>query len=286
MVKQHLCEIPCGSMPVISETNFGKVTKPLLHLDRSASFSVLIYVVEGEMEIFEDGIPYLLTADTLFFLKSGVHHWGEKPFLQGTSWYYVHFEFPNVAQSVEKIYKNKMQQEEIMDIAEYKIILPKIINFAHNPAIKYLIKQIVTNYNTGRLMHASLLLWNVLYDCFEKDSPEHQSESYPIKINQLMHYLEEFYYKKITHEEIEMELGLSYKYLSALLKECLGKTIKQYQLSIRLKKTVELLCESSLSIAEISRETGFYDEFYFSKIFKREFGMPPSQYRQIYTTRI
>lgn len=100
------------------------------------------------------------------------------------------------------------------------------------------------------------------------------------------HFINEFYNQKIPQEKIERELNLSYKYLSALFKEKTGKTIKQYQLSLRIKKAVELLCETNMPIVEISRQTGFYDEFYFSRIFKREMGESPLRFRIAYTPKI
>ena len=264
---KHFCQIPCGAMPIILETNYGRAMRPVFHLDRITKFHVLIYVIDGEMQVVEDGIVYNITKDTAFFLKSGVHHWGEKAFEIGTSWYYIHFQFP------EFIHDDSI------------IILPKMINFT-NKALKYRVKQIEQNHNSGNVLRASILLWGVLLDCFEAEKNKDLLFQENLKVKKLKNFLSEHFSEKSIRTLVQSEFGVSYKYLSQLLKENTGQTIKQFQSSARLKKAVEYLCETSMSIAEISCKTGFYDEFYFSKIFKREYGVPPSKYRAAYTPRI
>lgn len=48
---------------------------------------------------------------------------------------------------------------------------------------------------------------------------------------------------------------------------------------IRLHKAQELLKNQSLTIATIAYESGFNDPDYMAKVFKREFGMPPTAFR-------
>ena len=65
-----------------------------------------------------------------------------------------------------------------------------------------------------------------------------------------------------------------------------GMTIKEYQLMLRMRKAERLLCETEMSVAEIASETGFYDTFYFSKIFKRKNEISPLKFRNVYVPRI
>lgn len=87
----HNVRIPCNCLPLVGEADYGRALRTMIHCDRTAPFHVMIYLLKGGMEIVEDGVCHKLTPGTLFFLKSGVHHWGEKPFLNGSAWYYVHF---------------------------------------------------------------------------------------------------------------------------------------------------------------------------------------------------
>jgi transcriptional regulator GlxA family with amidase domain len=47
---------------------------------------------------------------------------------------------------------------------------------------------------------------------------------------------------------------------------------------VRLKRAVQLLEKSQLSIANIAYEVGFNNPTYFSKVFKDEYGTVPSEY--------
>ena len=78
-------------------------------------------------------------------------------------------------------------------------------------------------------------------------------------------------------------LGISRRYLDQIFKQN-GETVYSYILSKRLKKCA---CElrshlgSSLSIAEIAYAWGFQSASHFSKCFRQEFGISPSEYRML-----
>lgn len=58
-----------------------------------------------------------------------------------------------------------------------------------------------------------------------------------------------------------------------------GYTPNEYIRVIRLRKAAELLKESEKNVSEVACAVGFDNPYYFSKCFKEQFGMPPSQYR-------
>lgn len=58
-----------------------------------------------------------------------------------------------------------------------------------------------------------------------------------------------------------------------------GYTPNEYIRVIRLRKAAELLKEGEKNVSEVAYALGFDNPYYFSKCFKEQFGMPPSQYR-------
>lgn len=58
-----------------------------------------------------------------------------------------------------------------------------------------------------------------------------------------------------------------------------GYTPNEYIRVIRLRKAAELLKEGEKNVSEVAYAVGFRNPYYFSKCFKEQFGMPPSQYR-------
>jgi signal transduction histidine kinase/ligand-binding sensor domain-containing protein/DNA-binding response OmpR family regulator len=79
-------------------------------------------------------------------------------------------------------------------------------------------------------------------------------------------------------EELSRELGMSRVNLYKKLLSITGKTPIEFIRVIRLKRAAQLLGKSQLSVSEIAYNVGFNNPKYFSKYFKEEFDMLPSDY--------
>ncbi len=78
--------------------------------------------------------------------------------------------------------------------------------------------------------------------------------------------------------DIARELGYDAKYLSALFKAKREITFTKYLRSLRIKHAAFLFEEGVESVKSVAMLSGFSDALYFSKIFKQETGMTPSEY--------
>ncbi|WP_010133917.1 two-component regulator propeller domain-containing protein [Ochrovirga pacifica] len=84
-----------------------------------------------------------------------------------------------------------------------------------------------------------------------------------------------------TEFSVEMlvkEMNVSRSNLYLKLKEITGLSSSEFIRSIRLKRAVQLLETSDLSVKEIMYMTGFNSPSYFAKCFKKQFEMTPSEY--------
>ncbi|MDR3696251.1 two-component regulator propeller domain-containing protein [Mucilaginibacter sp.] len=79
-------------------------------------------------------------------------------------------------------------------------------------------------------------------------------------------------------EELSRHLSLSRISLYKRMLSLTGKTPVDCIRTIRLKRAVQLLEKSKLNIAGVAYESGFNNPNYFSKVFKDEYGMLPSEY--------
>lgn len=75
------------------------------------------------------------------------------------------------------------------------------------------------------------------------------------------------------------ELGVSYSWFRHTFVAHTGLSPHQYLLEFRLVRARSLLAETELSIKEIAMQTGFGDEFYFSRLFRQKLNQTPSQWR-------
>jgi signal transduction histidine kinase/ligand-binding sensor domain-containing protein/DNA-binding response OmpR family regulator len=79
-------------------------------------------------------------------------------------------------------------------------------------------------------------------------------------------------------EQLGRELGMSRVHLYKKLLSLTGKTPIEFIRVLRLKRAAQLLQKSQLRVSEIAYEVGFNNPKYFSKYFREEFNMLPSEY--------
>ncbi|MGM9551068.1 MAG: AraC family transcriptional regulator [Clostridia bacterium] len=96
-----------------------------------------------------------------------------------------------------------------------------------------------------------------------------------------VNYIHTFYYHtNINVEQISSFIGIDRSYLYRIFKEKTGVSPKKYIIDYKLKTAAKLLRETSLSVGQVALSAGFDDQLYFSTVFKKCYGLPPTKYRQ------
>lgn len=106
-----------------------------------------------------------------------------------------------------------------------------------------------------------------------------QARETELIINKAINYIENNYDRKISLEDIAVELNMSKPYLCNLFKQKTGETTSVYINKLRIEKAKKLLLKRDQGIKEIFEEVGFTNQYYFSKIFKKFTGMTITEYR-------
>ena len=90
--------------------------------------------------------------------------------------------------------------------------------------------------------------------------------------------------KEILHSDLKSKhsvpdlarrFHLSPQYFGELFKRDTGMSVKEFQRECRMEMAMALLRGGTFSITEVAAEVGLEDVAYFSRLFKRKFGMPP-----------
>jgi YesN/AraC family two-component response regulator len=92
-------------------------------------------------------------------------------------------------------------------------------------------------------------------------------------------YIHSFYNKQINKEELAAKLSIDPSHLSRKFKEETKMTLTAYQQMLRTKQAKHLLKTENLSVEEIAWTIGYEDPSYFARVFKKETGKTPSQFR-------
>ena len=100
------------------------------------------------------------------------------------------------------------------------------------------------------------------------------------KIETIKEFIIRNYQKKISLDDVSGYVHLSPKYLSRIFKNITGMGFKKYVLSVKVEEAKKILLNTGLSVDEISYRLGYMNTESFSRIFKKESGLTPSEYKK------
>lgn len=100
------------------------------------------------------------------------------------------------------------------------------------------------------------------------------------KIRMAMQYIEQHYHEDITVNDIAYSFAMNPNYFSTAFKKEAGKTVINYITDIRIKNACKLLTETQASVVDISRSVGYQDTQYFFRVFRKNTGKTPLEYRK------
>lgn len=116
-------------------------------------------------------------------------------------------------------------------------------------------------------------------DTFMEDMFHHIPSKNSELIKKAIRYISKNYANHITLEETANYVHLNPAYFSTIFKQSCGSSFKEYLNLVRIEESKHLLSNTDYSIVEIATATGFEDQSYFSKVFKKYTGITPRQYR-------
>lgn len=93
-------------------------------------------------------------------------------------------------------------------------------------------------------------------------------------------YFKENYNTKISIDDYAESLHISTNWFIHNFKQYAGMSPAQYILSLRMVNAQSLLERTTYNIKEISEIVGYENPLYFSRVFKKEIGKSPAQYRK------
>ncbi len=93
-------------------------------------------------------------------------------------------------------------------------------------------------------------------------------------------YIEENFANDISLDDVSNVVNISPYYFSKIFKEESGLNFIEYLTNVRMEKAKELLTSSDLSMKEICSMCGYTDPNYFSRSFKKNVGVTPTEYKE------
>ncbi|MEN6314374.1 MAG: response regulator [Clostridiaceae bacterium] len=103
--------------------------------------------------------------------------------------------------------------------------------------------------------------------------------NYRDEIRSIIQFINNNYSKKITINMISKYANLNESYICRLFKNETGKSIMSYINEVRMDKAAALIKGKDMPIKNIACQVGIDDQFYFNKVFRKYFGVSPTDFR-------
>ena len=245
------------------------------------------YTVSGDGKITADGIEYSMKKGSALFINAGVEYHLRAPEKE-VCYCAVNFDY---TQEFSEI-KTPVAPHPISLFNEKEILAG--VNFSDMKAFNRTVYLNDLSDLEGKLIRlekefsrqllfydrkTSGIFTEILTECARRIKTGEKTQT-NARIENILMYLQENYNRNITNEEISERFLYHPNYLSNMVKNYTGLSLHKYITQLRLLNAVKLLESGEKSIGEIAEECGFCDIYHFSKCFKKEMGISPTQYRK------
>ena len=105
-----------------------------------------------------------------------------------------------------------------------------------------------------------------------------KSDGIPPQLNRLVSYIREHYTSQISLDDICKSMNMSKQYCMRIFKRHMHTTINDYILDLRMRHAAYLLSGTYMNVSQTADYLGFASTAYFSRVFKKYYGVSPSEY--------
>ena len=132
-------------------------------------------------------------------------------------------------------------------------------------------------------IHTSILMQQLLYKVMQLAGRANGEQRREVgeRIRDSVNYINRNYREQIRVSRLAERSGLSVSRYIQIFREEMGCAPKEYLMHIRLEKACGFLRYTNLTVKEISAMTGFEDQLYFSRVFRKYQKCSPTEYRKI-----
>ena len=139
------------------------------------------------------------------------------------------------------------------------------------------------DYRNANILTESVLMHTL---SFIKKEDEEKSDFIEDRFHNIVVYLDtNFTDRDISLKTIADVFFYSEKYLSALFMKRMNVKFTDYLNKLRIEYAINLMAEGEKSLSKIAEKSGYVDQFYFSKVFKKIIGKTPTEYKRTIKNR-
>jgi AraC-like DNA-binding protein len=164
--------------------------------------------------------------------------------------------------------------------AEGFLPMPVISNIGIQPDIISMYSDLNSSWlrrNPGYKIKSRALLMLIILRYYELVLFKEHPMTIDTRINKAIKFITDNYHDNLTIEKVAEVTGLHPHYFGVLFKDSTGQSFRQFLTDIRINCAENLLIGGLHNITEVAVRCGFTDVCYFSRVYKKARGIPPSK---------
>ncbi len=247
--------------------------------------SRLFYITSGNGKItVKDTVYEVSPGNVIIFRAATKYIWTT----DNIECYIVNFDFTqshaHVKQTFHPIRAELYRESDIIDIVSFddEPLLNEPIVVSGSD-FKELAKMIFLEYTMGgensEAILSSLMTAMILKILHTKKSAVHEESKADALSRKIISYISANYSRPIQVSDIAEWAHYNPVYINRLFKKSTGHTVHEYLCEYRLNVSAELLATLNVTVIEIAAMCGFCNLHYFSRCFKKRFGLSPTQWK-------
>lgn len=230
----------------------------------------ILYIAEGCCFVTEaDKVIEAQAGSVIIYLPGERQEYGFKKEISTKS-YYIHFSGTACKELMEKF---GMTERRVFYIGYSS----RLIELYSSMIDEYHLKLLHHDYICQSILLSILSVIGRKISCTDVL----KNKGLEKKMNEICRYIFNNYSKKLSVSECAKICGLSESRFSHLFKKAIGISPTRYILNAKTEIAKKQLSNTALSVLQISRNLGFDDQNYFSRIFKLYTGFSPTEYRKL-----
>ncbi len=232
--------------------------------------TILIYNIQGRGTIKAAGQDFKLEADHFFVIPEGIPHAYSADQHNPWSIYWIHFS----GIKAREIAKPILQPVAVSRTKDSRIS-ERIELFNE------IFRNLERGFSNETLEYINLCLPRLLATFTHLTQYRSNNEQLPKDpVGQSINFMLENLNLKFSLKDLSTVVSLSASHFSRLFLSRTGHSPIDYFIQLKIQRSCRLLDNTKLTIAEVARETGFDDQFYFSRQFRRVMNMSPREFRR------
>ncbi len=278
IIPRKILQTHCNTNPLTKSlyiTDMGYYPKAKGHLcerEHGADQHILIYCLEGNGWVHLNNETFELSSGNFILIPSGVGHIYGCEEKKAWTIFWLHF---SGSLSIEII--NIMLQQNNSLIGSVSLSEKRQALFDEIYA------NLERGYSIENLIYANQCLGHYLLsfiysDRYTKVDMKNKQDI----INQSINYMQKNISSTIELQDLASLVNLSSSHYSMVFRKKTGFPPIEYFNQLKVQKACQYLLFTDLRIKEIASKTGFFDPYYFSRLFTKIMGISPNEYR---TTR-